>query len=72
MKTATDQIPFGEPTSAGTYECVDCGERIEVEDVDEMPTCPADDGHHRTYAWRPVDPSDPPREITGEAPVGVE
>ena len=33
-------IPYGSDVSAGTYRCVDCGYKIEVQSVDSLPPCP--------------------------------
>jgi hypothetical protein len=48
-------IPYGSDASAGTYECVDCGQTLDLPSVSSLPPCPnSDDGSHTQHAWRAV------------------
>ena len=59
----SQKIPYGSDASAGTFECVDCGERIDVQSKSSLPPCPNDDGRHSSKAWRAISgEGDAPRD----------
>jgi predicted RNA-binding Zn-ribbon protein involved in translation (DUF1610 family) len=35
-----EPVPAGSDVSAGTYECTNCGNRIEVGSIQSLPPCP--------------------------------
>jgi Zn finger protein HypA/HybF involved in hydrogenase expression len=39
-----DPAPTGSDVSAGTYECTNCGETIQVQSVQSLPPCPSCSG----------------------------
>jgi hypothetical protein len=52
---ALKSIPYGSDVSAGTYECLDCGRRIDLQSSHTLPPCPnGSDGRHQAKAWRAV------------------
>jgi hypothetical protein len=66
--TQTDQVLCGDPAEAGTYECVDCGNRMDLASSTEaMCICDCDEGHHKSHAWQRVAPDSLPRAVPGEA-----
>lgn len=52
--TMAKTAPCGSDVSAGTFECVDCGERIQMASHSSLPPCPNADGNHSQNAWQPV------------------
>ena len=36
-----EPVPAGSDVSAGTYECTDCGNRIDVGSTKHLPPCPS-------------------------------
>lgn len=50
-----DSIPYGSDVSAGTFECVDCGYRLDMSSEDSLPPCPQHEQQpHSQQAWRAV------------------
>lgn len=50
-----EPIPYGSDVSAGTFECADCGERIQIGSAKSLPPCSNNgDGRHHTKAWSAV------------------
>lgn len=46
-------IPYGSDVSAGSFECVDCGYRLDMQSAQSLPPCPKhDDKPHPQQAWR--------------------
>ena len=50
-----EAIPYGSDVSAGTFECLDCGERIQMRSKESLPPCSNNgDGRHESKAWAAV------------------
>jgi hypothetical protein len=45
-----DLIPVGSDVSAGTYECSNCGYKLDVQSAQSLPPCPNCEG---PYSWTP-------------------
>jgi Zn finger protein HypA/HybF involved in hydrogenase expression len=44
-------VPVGSDVSSGTYECANCGYKLQVQSVQSMPPCPNCEG---PYSWSAV------------------
>ena len=46
-----DPVPAGSDVSAGTYQCTNCGLKLEVESTRHLPPCPeCDNGSWYTFS----------------------
>lgn len=53
--TTDKQIPYGSDVSAGSFECLDCGYRIDINSTESLPPCPKFDATaHSRKGWRAV------------------
>lgn len=53
--TQDKEIPYGSDASGGKFECVDCGETIEMPSSQSLPPCPkSGDGSHSKNAWKAI------------------
>ena len=64
-------IPYGSDVSAGTFECIDCGERISIRSSSSLPPCPkSDETTHTNKAWLALsgegDADEDPYPATGQ------
>jgi predicted RNA-binding Zn-ribbon protein involved in translation (DUF1610 family) len=49
-----EPVPAGSDASAGTYECTNCGNRIDVGSTESLPPCPSCENGE----WRSVSGGD--------------
>ncbi|HEX2251674.1 MAG TPA: hypothetical protein VHQ65_00230 [Thermoanaerobaculia bacterium] len=48
-------IQEGEPSGAGTYRCVYCGQQVTIGEQEPLPPCPGCSGSHSpSYYWPPA------------------
>ena len=46
-----DPVPSGSDVSAGTYQCTNCGYRLQVGSTKNLPPCPScHNGHYETLS----------------------